>query len=235
RNRSQESSFTQTRDSQLHSSSFITDKNRRSKYVYSPSKRKGFNQKVSFNDLNSHSFHSVPSKKDLEGLNDAFTGESLNIKLGLHQCQNCKVYYHTESLQVINSENSGKCVACLSKNIIDVVTGQTYKSGRNYDAEVVTLQNYRKHIGHVITFEGHVPRINISRDGRSYAVMFENKSWKYGLKMIVFRGNVNKVGGKKFINNLKGKRIKIRGLLTCHQTFGYQIIISERSMVLNIQ
>jgi hypothetical protein len=201
--------------------------------IYRPSTSRKSGSSITFTEINT--FNNIPNKSDLTGLNDAFTGEPLRVELGLHQCQKCKVYYHSSSLEVINSENSGRCVACLNTNIIAITPSKTYAGGRNYQTEVVTLDNYKRHIGHAITFEGYVPRINISRDGCSYAVMFENKSWKYGLKMVVFKGNVSKVGGSSFINSLKGKTIRIRGLLTYHETFGYQIIVSERSMIMSVK
>jgi hypothetical protein len=101
--------------------------------------------------------------------------------------------------------------------------------------EVVTLQNYRQHVGRVITFQGYVPRVNRSRNGRSYAVMFENASWNHGLKMVVFRGTVAAVGGRDFLTGLRGRTIRVRGLLSHHQIFGYQIIVSNRSMIVEIR
>jgi hypothetical protein len=175
------------------------------------------------------------SKTDLTGLNDAFTGEPLNAALGLYQCSNCRVYYHESSVSFLRDENYGRCAACSSTDIVPSTSTIARESGRNYEAGVVTLTNYREHIGRVVTFLGTVQRLNISRDGRHYALMFENKPWRYGFKMVVFGSNVRSMGGKNFLYNLVGKTIRIRGLLQHHDVFGYEIIATTRSMILEIR
>jgi len=172
---------------------------------------------------------------DITGLQDAYTGEPLNLSLGLYQCQKCKVYYHTDSFEVIESENQGKCVNCSCSKIKVVTSGERITWGKDYVVESVTLSNYKTHAGHVITFEGYVPRVNASKDKRSYAVMFENTSWTKGLKMVVFKGTVRSVGGIEFLKSLKGKTIKVRGLLTFNPVFGYQITVNRREMILGIK
>ncbi|APG27037.1 hypothetical protein A7E78_03830 [Syntrophotalea acetylenivorans] len=63
--------------------------------------------------------------------------------------------------------------------------------------------------------------------------MFEDKSWTKGFKLVFFRTAISRVGGKRFISTLNGKTVKVRGLIVKHQTFGYEIIVSEKSMILS--
>ena len=65
--------------------------------------------------------------------------------------------------------------------------------------------------------------------------MFENKSWTKGFKLVFFRDAVEQYGGPRYIYSLKGKTIKVRGLLIRHQTFGDEIMINERAMVLSVR
>ncbi|MDR1826972.1 MAG: OB-fold nucleic acid binding domain-containing protein [Methylobacteriaceae bacterium] len=176
---------------------------------------------------------------DLSGLVDAFTGVPLDPAKGLYFCSNCKVFYHRESYQLLVEANHSACVACGSKSLIAyqaprrVETGQP--QGRNFDPTVVTLANYQQHVGRVVTFEGRVFDVKVSRRGLDYAVMFEDKSWTKGFKLVFFRGAVAACGGPVFLNSLKGKTIRVRGLIAKDATFGYEIIISERSMILGVQ
>lgn len=171
----------------------------------------------------------------LDGLMDAFTGEPLKSSLGLHFCQNCKVYYHTESYEVIREENSGQCVACSSRDIVTLAQKDKAKpKGRNYSPDIVTLQNYKEHVGRVITFEGKVVKVITSRRGTDYAVMFENKTWRFGFKLVFFRKAVEKVGGGNYVTSLGGRSLRARGLLINDETFGYQIIVTEKSMLLEV-
>ncbi len=90
-------------------------------------------------------------------------------------------------------------------------------------------------MGRVITFEGYVYNVLVSQRGLDYAVMFENKTWTRGFKMVVFRGDVNSVGGRRFIMDLEGRTVRVRGLLARHETFGYEIVVSDRAMILDVQ
>ena len=175
------------------------------------------------------------AQDDLAGLHDAFTGAPLDKKLGLYQCKSCKVFYHHESVQVLKEANNSQCVSCQSTNIVSLVLGAAPSGGRDYAPNVVTLSDYRKHVGTVVTFEGRVHAVKESRRGNDFAVMFENNSWVNGFKLVFFRGAAEKVGGKSFINSLTGKTVRVRGLVIKHQRFGYEIVISEKSMLLNVR
>lgn len=172
---------------------------------------------------------------DLKDIQDAFTGSLLDTTKDIYQCKKCRVYYQSLSIQVLRQENEGCCVSCRSKEIFPVKSFFNVKRGINILPNIVTLQTFRNHIGQTITFEGYVPRVNVSRDGRSYAVMFEDTSWNNGLKMTVFKGTVRDSGGSRFLRSLQGKTIKIRGLLTNHPTFGFQIVVSHREMILEVR
>lgn len=177
-----------------------------------------------------------PPPASLEGLHDAFTGAPLNPALGLHQCINCKVYYHAESFEVLRAENASRCVACGSPSVVALTAAQAATSaGRDYNPDVVTLANYRQHFDRVVTFEGLVQVVKPSKRGSDYAVMFENASWTRGLKLVFFKGAVGKVGGPQFIKSLQGRHVRVRGLLIRHHKFGPEIVISESNMILEVR
>lgn len=212
-----------------------TPRKKQDEQIFRPSSRAQNKSNISFKTtFSTKSVSSIPVAADLEGLHDAFTGAPLDKNLGLHQCQSCKVYYHTESLQVLREVNNSQCVACQSTNIIAVLAGEKATGGKDYTPNVVTLQNYKQHEGSVVTFEGRVHNVNESRRGNDFAVMFENKSWVNGFKLVFFRGAVQKVGAS-YINSLAGKTVKVRGLVVKHPRFGYEIIVSEKSMILSVK
>lgn len=179
---------------------------------------------------------SVVSQEDLKGLCDAFTGEKLDIANGIYRCEKCKVHYHTESYEVLRVENNSACVACGSNNLLNLAgSSARTTTGRNYDPSVVTLENIRSQIGRVVTFEGHVHSVKVSRRGTDYAVMFEQKSWVNGFKLVFFGGAAQRVGGAQFIQGLNGRTLRVRGLVIDHARFGLEIIVSERSMIVSIR
>lgn len=181
-----------------------------------------------------HTSRSDTAPAELSGINDAFTGAALDASLGLYRCNNCRVYYHAESVRVLQEANHGRCVACSSADIISIAEKPRASEGRNFDPDVVTLADYRSHVGRVVTFQGRVVKVLASRRGGDYAVMFEDKPWTSGFKLVFFRGALQRVGGKIFLNSLPGKNMRIRGLLIQHPRFGYEVIISERSMILAV-
>ena len=202
--------------------------------VYRPSARTSGTPRIVF-DPPKVGGGPVPSGDALAGLHDAFTGAPLNIRLGLHQCTTCKVYYHAESVSLLREENASRCVACGSVAIRALTESQTGTSrGRDYRPDVVTLANFRDHFNRVVTFEGMVQSVRVSRRGMDYAVMFENAPWSKGFKLVFMRGAVRSVGGPDFIHSLKGHTVRVRGLLINHNRFGPEILITERGMILRV-
>jgi hypothetical protein len=178
------------------------------------------NKKIIFSEISNNGARQV-NTQDLSGLKDAFTGADLNPSLGLYQCKNCTVYYHTQSY-----------VSCSSREILKVSTGE-HNKGRNFNPDVITLDNFKQHVGRVVTFEGYVHKVLVSKRGSDYAVMFQNTSWTKGFKLVFFKGSIRAVGGRNYIMGLSGKTLKVRGLLINHERFGYEIIVSEKSMILD--
>ena len=172
------------------------------------------------------------SYREIEDLVDALSGAALDPAGGLHRCRHCRVFYNAHSVQVIRAENGGRCVSCLRAGIVAVTAAQ---QGRNAEVKPVTLANFKQFVGRVITFEGLVHAVHISQRGKDYAVMFENRAWVQGFKMVVFRRDVDRVGGRDFILDLENKRVLVRGLLVEHPTFGYEIIVSEPQMIESVR
>jgi hypothetical protein len=172
------------------------------------------------------------SKQDLEGLNDAYTGAQLNPALGLFQCGKCKVFYHKESYDLLVEVNNSKCVACSSASIRALTETEARKAEhQNFRPDIITLAEVKSSIGSVVTFRGIVHDVKVSRRGTDYAVMFENTSWTRGFKLVFFRDTTKRIG-IDYIKRLKGRTITVRGLVIHDRTFGLEMIISQKSMIL---
>jgi hypothetical protein len=179
---------------------------------------------------------SANSGPDLKDLHDAFTGAPLNPELGLYQCTNCQVYYHAESFTVLQEESARRCVACGNSAVVARGFQEARTTlGRDYDPDHVTLANFRSHFDRVVTFEGLVREIKVSRAGKDYAVMFEQATWTRGLKLVFFGRDIRKAGGVAFIKSLRGRHVSVRGLLINHRLFGPEIIITDRAMILEVR
>jgi hypothetical protein len=201
------------------------------KNTYRPARPAG-SSSIKFGEIGSGS---TAAPRDLKGLHDAFTGEALNEKRGLYQCGACKVFYHTESFDLIRAENGSRCVACQAAAIHPVGAQARPTDGRDYTPSLVTLGNFRSHFGQVVTFEGRVVEVRTSRRGSDFAVMFERKKWAEGFKLVFFRGSIRNSGGPQFILGMKGRTIRVRGLLINHNRWGPEIIINDRSMILSVR
>lgn len=212
----------------------VSKRRPRHRYGYKPSLASYPKNRIKFITAGGTDKNTV-SAEDLTGLVDAFTGALLDKSRDIFQCSRCKVFYQEESYSLLREENSGRCVSCSAISSVGIVIGNKFEiKGKNPEVGVITLANYKQYEGRVITFEGSVFNVKQSRRGGDYAVMFENRNWKDGLKMVVFRRDVQRVGGGSFILNLYGKSVKIRGLLVDHHRFGYEIIVAERSMILSV-
>lgn len=172
----------------------------------------------------------------LSGLRDAVTGTALDSSRGLYRCQRCEVFYHADSFELLRQENAARCVACGTPSIVSISVAQArQQSGRNYEAGITTLADYRLKVGQVVIFEGRCVCVLPSRRGSDYAVMFEDEPWTRGFKMVVFRGAMARVGGPAFLLGLAGKQIRVRGLIVKHPLFGYEIIVNDRAMILEVR
>jgi hypothetical protein len=89
--------------------------------------------------------------------------------------------------------------------------------------------------GRVVTFEGSVPRVIVSRSGRGIAVMFEDTTWTRGLKLVAFPRAVARLGGLDVLRALEGRIVRVRGLLQRHPKFGYQIVVHDPAMILSVR
>ena len=198
---------------------------------------------IAFRDLPAK--NRAVSPEEVQGVVDAFTGELLKPALGLFQCDKCLVFYHKGSVELLRLENGGQCVACLSVALRAVALAPSRRGFRPATEgkpavpvpviEHVTLINYREHIGQLVTFEGFVPRVLTSRNGRHFAVMFQNLDWSLGFKATVLHRHLDAVGGELFVQNLQGHTIQVRGLVQQHPNFGCEILVTERNMILAIR
>lgn len=167
-------------------------------------------------------------------INDAFTGRRLDLSQSVHECTNCHVFYQDASMVVLREANGSRCMVCGSASLRPYGARRTDSNARNHVPGQVTLESYRGHFGQVVTFTGLVHDVKQSRRGSDFAVMFENKSWTKGLKMVAFRGGVRKLGGASALKGYAGRTITIRGLLINDRTFGPEIIVDDPSMILRV-
>jgi len=210
-----------------------TQKKASSIYTYRPSSlSNSYRQPIQFSDTGLKNQNlQIGESLNIDSLHDAFTGAPLDRSLGLFQCSKCKVYYHKASYEILKEENNSQCISCNSTNIIEISYSGS-RTGFDFKPSEANITNYKKFEGTVATFSGGVVKVLESRRGNDFAVMFENKSWVNGFKLVFFRGTIGSIGGKRYLNSLIGNKIKVRGLVVNHERYGYEIIISEKSMIL---
>lgn len=199
-------------------------------YTYRPSSRNGTRPNSSAPFISG-----ARGAADLRDINEAFTGRRLDLSQAIYECVSCHVFYQAASIAVLREANSSRCMACGSKEIVEQGRGQAHAQARNYTPELVTLRNYRQHIGRIITFTGVVHDVKQSRRGADYAVMFESASWTKGLKMVAFKGGVRELGGATMLRSYKGKTLTIRGLLIDDPVFGPEIIVDDPAMIMRVE
>jgi hypothetical protein len=176
-----------------------------------------------------------------EQVTDFVTGASFGTSASTYQCVDCLAFYGLESYDLLRTENGGRCASCRSVNLRVLGAGDRQAAQRTVPPSTratgpgaATLANYRSHEGQVATFTGRVIKILESRRGGDFAVMFEDKSWKQGFKLVFFKGALNALGGDNYVRSLPGATITVRGLIVNHGQFGYEIIVNDRGMVLRI-
>ncbi len=170
----------------------------------------------------------------LAGVRDGLTGVSLQAARGLHRCRRCEVHYHAESVAVLRAENGGRCVnGCDASDLhpCDVVG---VRGTVRHPPVTVSVEDVRARVGQWVVFEGTCLSVLQSQRGRHVAVLFEQRSWADGFKMIVPGCDVERVGGVQFLAALEGRRLRIRGLVLAHPVYGPEMIIDDPAMILEV-
>lgn len=175
--------------------------------------------------------------KDIQ---DPLTGETIDLKKiqYIFQCARCSVFYLKESYEFLVTKNQGQCVCCRSYNIVPFQFDKKSLEFKRFELKIdeVNLENLYLHVGKSVKFQGKIIKILESRRG-DYALMFEDKPWVEGFKLIVFYSLMKPGKGleREFLKSLVGKNLTVRGLLKYHEIYGYEILIFKRSMILKIQ
>jgi hypothetical protein len=209
------------------------------------SKKNSSRTKIVFNDL-SNQIEELQDqiidpnllKEFIKDLYDPLSGDPIQLRSNqyLFRCKKCSVFYLKESYDFIVQKNQSKCVSCLSTEIIPYYYDGKLIKIATFNPDFVTLENLHLHVGKSIKFTGTIVKLYESKRG-DYALMFEDKPWVEGFKLIVFYPLMKKGKGleREFLQSLVGKTITVRGLLQCHEIYGYEILIFKRNMILNIQ
>jgi hypothetical protein len=178
-----------------------------------------------------------PTADEVPDLRDAYSGVRLDPSRPIWQCARCQVCYHGESIELLRRQNDGQCVSCRSREIYPIPGDSAKSSDRSssFRPDIVTLLDYRNHIGRVVTFEGYVLDIRPSRGGESFAAMFELGPWTESLKLVFLSRYLERAGGQDFISSLLRRNVRVRGLLVRHPIFGYQILVTDQSMIMSIR
>jgi hypothetical protein len=204
---------------------------------YRPSGRSASSSGITFG---SDSPHNVTARLG-ENVTDFLTGATFGTSASTYQCTNCQAFYSVESYELLRAENSERCASCRSSTL-RLLGGQQAgpahrpirKPNASQQPGAATLENYRGFAEQVVTFTGRVIRIIESRRGGDFAVMFEDKSWKAGFKLVFFKDSLASLGGSAFVKGLRGSTITVRGLVVNHRQYGYEIIINDRRMLLKV-
>lgn len=204
---------------------------------YRPKGAGGSSSGISFGSAGA----STASAKLGEHVTDFVTGAALRTSASTYQCLDCLAFYSPESFDLLRTENGGRCASCRSVSL-RALGGQRPQepqrtvppSARAAGPGAATLTNFRSFEGQVVNFTGRVVKVLESRRGGDFAVMFEDKSWKHGFKLVFFKGALSAVGGPDYVRGLRGATITVRGLIVNHSQFGYEIIVNDRRMVLKV-
>ncbi len=207
--------------------------------------KKKLRTKIIFNDLSNQNEESDDQNVDpnllkefIKDLYDPLSGDPIQIRANqyLFRCKKCSVFYLKDSYDFIVQKNQRKCVSCLSTEILPYYYDGKIIKIVSFNPDFVTLENLHLYVNKSIKFTGTIVKLYESKRG-DYALMFEDKPWVEGFKLIIFYPLMKKGKGleREFLQSLVGKTITVRGLLQCHEIYGYEILIFKRNMILNIQ
>ena len=167
----------------------------------------------------------------LDDMRDALTGQALASGEAAARCTHCHVYYKRASVELLGAENSGRCVACGAQSIVPAAGPAPPRTVRTVqETAATTLADYRSKVGQLVTFEGRCAGVRVTPRGPTLAAMFETGHWNNSFKLVFHSASIATIGAG-FIWNLAGRQVRVRGVVTHHPVHGYEIVITDGSMI----
>jgi hypothetical protein len=177
----------------------------------------------------------------LVGLNDPYTLTPLAPGERIEYCTNCHLGYHLATVAMLREGNRGACVGCMQPGrwrVFILPGGDGLVTELPAVAPVasdtlVRLDKIWDYVGHIVTFEGFVHRVQQSRSSATWFVVFEPKRNPLeAFRLVIYnRYSKNWLDEGIDINSYSGKVIRVRGLIRVDPNYGIQMLINQPGVI----
>lgn len=182
------------------------------------------------------------SADDGSGLTDFLTGAALAPADGIVRCADCQALYHPDSAALLDERNGGACASCGSFALVrlDDEALRRFRRGAAPSRagalvpDLVPIDGYEPMVGRVVTVTGRVLGRLPSRRAGEQALLFMDSTLGVECRLSFVGAAAAGLRGKAFVHGLIGSRLRLRGLLLRHDAQGFQLLVPDPAMVLEV-
>jgi hypothetical protein len=212
---------------------------------YRPGRSRGASD-MEFEDVGAASQDKRPAGDGADrgaDLTDFLTGASIDPSDGVVRCDACRALYHPASAALLDERNGGGCASCGSASLVRL-DDEALRRYRRRDAEtrsgalvadLVPSDGYDPLVGRVVTVTGRVLGALPSRRAGERALRFQDLALGTECRLSFIGNAATGLRGKAFVNGLIGSRVRLRALLLRHDAHGFQLLVPDPAMVLDVE
>jgi hypothetical protein len=175
-------------------------------------------------------------------LTDFLTGATLDPAHGVVRCADCRALYHPDCAALLAERNGGACASCGGVSLARVPEAELRRRSRRdavarggaMVADLVPRQGYEAALGRVVTVSGQVLGTLPSRRADERALLFKDRLLGTECRLSFVGAAAAGMRGRAFAHGLIGSQVRLRGLLLRHDAQGFQLLLPDPEMVLEV-
>jgi hypothetical protein len=181
---------------------------------------------------------------DPYGLTDFLTGAALDPADGIVRCAQCQALYHPDCAALLAERNGGACASCGSAALARLDDealrrfrrrGADARRGGAIVADLVPVDGYEPMLGRVVTVTGQVIGTLPTRRAGEHALLLRDRMLGTECRLSFVGAAASGLRGRAFVHGLIGSQVRLRGLLLRHDAQGFQLLVPDRAMVLEVR
>jgi hypothetical protein len=169
---------------------------------------------------------------------DFFTGAALDPAGGVVRCDDCRAFYHPDTVALLAEHNGGCCASCGGTALRPMARAQRPGArgagGPRRDRALVpepsTPEGYEAALGRLVAVSARVARRLPARRGPGPSLLAHDA---HGVALrLVFVGDAfGGLRGRAFVDGLIGSDVRVRGLLGRDEAHGLRLLVADPAMV----
>jgi hypothetical protein len=176
---------------------------------------------------------------------DFFTGAAIDPEAGIVRCDDCRAFYHPDTVALLAEHNDGRCASCGSTALhaLDAAAWRRSRraapdDGPRRDRALVpepsTPEAYAAAIGRMVAVSVEVGTRVPARRGADPSLLVHDARG-HRLRLVFVGRAFGGLRGRARVDGLIGSAVRAHGLLLRDEAHGLRLLVSDPAMVREIR